>query len=175
LASSAAARDPNGYGQMISISFKGMEAATASYLKALLFPMFPSITPKSGTQAYPPLLANNVYPLLSNVPAEIREEAEELLKSYPINLLELRDPGPADLPSAHLYGSLERALAETLRLLLEVGETTAPGLHRSQKGHGIAATAWNNRLNDLFARRLARRQRDGRQWVFRAVAEPENL
>ena len=175
LSSSSAATNPYGYGQLVAISFKGMEAVTASYLKALLFPMFPSMATKLGTPDHKPLSASNLYPVLSNVPAEIRSEAEVLLQGYPINLLELTHAGQRAIPSAHLYGSLDRALLETLRLLLVVGEATAPDLHRREKGPGIAVTAWNNRLNDLFARRLVRRQRDGRQWVFRAVAEPVNL
>jgi hypothetical protein len=174
LESSAAATDPDSYGQMVAISFKDMEAVTSSYLKALLFPMFPSLSQKPGAPAYSPMRASNVYPVLSNVSSEIKDEVQELLQNHTINLLELKNAGHGDIPSAYLYGSLEGVLAETLRLLVTVGEATAPELHRRGKGPG-AVTAWNNRLNDLFARRLARRRRDGRQWMFRAVAEPTNV
>lgn len=73
--------------------------------------------------------------------------------------------------AAVVEGHLDNALLMTLSALSLERAATAPLLHAKHPSEKITVTAWNNRLNDLHALRLVRRQRNGRVWDYEPLAQ----
>ena len=66
---------------------------------------------------------------------------------------------------------LDKALRETLAIVVAAaGRVTAPQLQIDDP-HRRTPTAWNNRLNDLAARSLIRREQSGRRWSYWAYVK----
>ena len=165
LAGLPAASDDESLGVIVLVDFDRVVSATSSYLKGLLFPFLRENDP----QLAGPASQLNVFPVLAGLSPEVREEIVELTQLSGRVLLEATDVRAAEVANAQLHGSLEPALRETLALLQQLGRATAPQLHAAAKS-SIKVTAWNNRLADLNLRRLARRERDGRSWIYRPAA-----
>lgn len=165
------ARDLDGPGEIVVLDFDGIESATASYLKATLL----WLLGRSGSAASSvPDAANaplNVYPVVAGLNAEVSGELDELLRGHGRSCLELVRMVGDEILSARLRGPLDKTLRETLAILTEAGCATATELHqRYPQERPITVTAWNNRLSDLTTRRLARRTRQGRQWLYQALS-----
>ena len=70
--------------------------------------------------------------------------------------------------SASLVGLLDPGQRETLDAVLTLGEATGAALEREHPE--TKATAWNNRLRDLYERkRLLKRQKQGREQIYRPL------
>jgi hypothetical protein len=67
---------------------------------------------------------------------------------------------------ARLLGRFDSAAAETFGELTELKEATALQLYERHRERTTNQTAWNNRLAQLVALRVARRRRDGRFWIY---------
>ena len=59
----------------------------------------------------------------------------------------------------------------TLAVAQEVGEATGAKLANERKDEGTKATAWNNRLRDLYNKRLLRRRKEGREQIYSPIAK----
>lgn len=157
-----AATDDDARGPLLVFDFHGVESVTASYLKALVFP-FSRDVPVPG-----PASKLNAFPLVARMGSGIREELVELAQLSGRTVLEALDFDGTEVRRAQLHGRLDPALKESLELLSRLGRGTAPQLHAAAD-KDISVTAWNNRLSDLHSRRLARREREGKRWVYESV------
>jgi hypothetical protein len=118
----------------------------------------------------------NVFPLVANVNAEVSEELDQVLTLQELPCLEVVSADDKNIGIAKLRGPLDRALRDTLRVVMDLGSVTATSLsERFAADTRIATTAWNNRLSDLCVRRLVRRRKVGRQWVYEPVARQVHL
>ena len=72
---------------------------------------------------------------------------------------------------ATLIGPLDAGQQTTLDALLEFQAATGAELKRQKSAEKIEATAWNNRLKDLYQKRLLRRESRGREQVYSPVVK----
>ena len=79
------------------------------------------------------------------------------------------------LRRASLVGTLDPAQRTCLEAVTKAAGVTGAGLERQQPGERIGATAWNNRLKDLFQKRLIQRERRGREQVYFPVVREVRL
>jgi len=70
-----------------------------------------------------------------------------------------------------LIGSLDSVQAETLKVVLEYSEVTGAKLEQLRPQDNVKATAWNNRLKDLYKKRLLRRRKQGREQFYSPVVK----
>lgn len=156
---------------LVAIDFGNVRSATASYLKV----MWLSVA-RAGeqwlrgvsTHADDPL-ARDVYPVLTGLGAELREELGVLgraEKACPIEAPSLGKRGPSRIV---LLGDLEPSVRETVDALGRYGRASATELHVAH-GSKLAATAWNNRLTEVCRLRIATRTKEGRQYVYSLIA-----
>lgn len=69
---------------------------------------------------------------------------------------------------ATLVGQLDPGQLETLTAVVRLGEATGAALEREHPE--TKATAWNNRLRDLYERkRILKRQKRGREQIYRPI------
>jgi hypothetical protein len=72
-------------------------------------------------------------------------------------------------------GPLDPGQMTTLKAVIEFGPVTGAGLERQWQSEAIKATAWNNRLRDLYDKRLVRRERRGREQMYSTVLKEIEL
>jgi hypothetical protein len=175
--SSPSLRQPEELGELVVVDFKGIESATGSYLKATVVRLLQLGAASVNARAeQDPDTWLNVYPLVANLNAELSDELDQVLAIQEVPCLEVVKAGDDGVIAAKLRGPLDRALRETLRAVEELRSATATALsERFAADAKIATTAWNNRLSDLCVRRLVRRRRVGRQWVYEPVARQVQL
>lgn len=164
-----------GPGEIVVLDFSGLEAATSSYLKATILWLVEAGRLAAGGEQTPgeprapaPL---NVFPVVTGLSAEIREELNDVLLSRSMPCLEASHYDDISIQQARLLGFLDVEKLSTLEILVREHETTAPRLHEKYASTGIGATGWNNRLTALHRLRLARRTKQGRQWVYSSLAK----
>lgn len=162
----------------IVLDFTGIVSATASYLKRTILWLHDGakLAAEGNPPAPPedPAVPLDIFIFVAGLGEEVRDELTELLHQHNRTCLEVStDVGDA-VTSVQLLGPLDDALAKTLNALSNAGRATATELHQA----GVAAdkqkitvNAWNNRLNDLYCKRLARRAKAGRHWVYEPVAK----
>ena len=147
-------------GEAVLLDFDGVESVNASWINMAIAPLT-----RWCAEAQ-----NDLFPLLVNFPAKDLDElelvAEKNQQCYVVAADAVEPP-----KVIHLVGPLDPSLQVTLLRLLEQGEATGAELARKVADSEILPTAWNNRLKDLHDMRLLRRRKDGRQQVYRALAE----
>lgn len=145
--------------QIVVFDFAGIESASASYLKRLLAPFFP---PADNASAPNPEL----FPLATRIEhPDLREDLQEYLSGKGLALIEA-DTQAGRPKFRNLLGRLDRAAMETLDELRKLKSTTAAQLYERHRKETTNQTAWNNRLAQLVAMRVAHRIRDGRFWIY---------
>jgi len=147
----------------VFVDFTGIESATSSYLKALLFSFFDE---NQRAQAVPNL--RGAFPVVIRLNDVLREELSQLATFAGRQIVEGVKARGDEVLVARLHGKLDPALEQTLTTLQRRGASTATDLHAESSGN-IAITAWNNRLADLYARRLAKRRKLGKQWIYEPI------
>lgn len=145
--------------EIVILDFAGVESATASYLKRLLAPFFAPPTDAGAFKA-------EVFPIATRVEhSDLREDLQDYLAGKGLALIEADTP--AGKPKfRQLLGRLDRAALETFEELRELKTTTAAQLYERHRKETTNQTAWNNRLAQLVALRVAHRIRDGRFWIY---------
>lgn len=149
--------------EIVVFDFRSISLASASYLKAGLFTLLKD-TP-IGAQAA------QFYAAVANVSAEIIEELQVVSHSENQPCLCALKWNHKQIEKARILGSLEPTVKRTLELLTACGETTAGALGTGLPSEGINATAWNNRLAELYRLRLATRRKEGKHWYYSSVAK----
>jgi hypothetical protein len=172
-----------GSGQVVVLDFEGIEAVTASYLKATIIYLFKAgRAAAEGAEARNTTLPApmNIFPAVANLRGDVPEELDEVLSSIgqrlPCLEATLWDAADERIRHARLRGYLDTALRETIEFLNgRTQPTTAQALAADNSTVGIKETGWNNRLADLHRLRLARRVKSGRHWLYELVAQEVSL
>lgn len=171
LETSAAASDMTNLGGIVVVDFEGVTSATASYLKATVLALLHRAGAPTGAGVAAPEPMLNVFPVVAGLNDELRDELRSVLALQQIPCIEALSFGRDAIERAHVHGPLDRALRDTLEVVRTRKRASATALHGAfPQQPPISSTAWNNRLSDLHARRLLRRERDGRQWQYQTLA-----
>lgn len=156
---------------LVAIDFGNVRSATASYLKVMWLSVARAgeqwLRGTSAQAGDPP--ARDVYPVLTGLGPELREELGVLgraEKACPIEAPSVGKRGPSRIV---LLGDLEPSVRETVDALARQGRASAAELHAAH-GSKLAATAWNNRLAEVCRLRIATRTKVGRQYVYSLIA-----
>lgn len=161
--------------ELVFLDFTGVEATNGSYLKAVLLRLLlcgrlTVITePSDFVSELRPL---SLFPVVNNLGSAVWQELVEFAGARKLPVV-VAGPGLEThfISTATIEGGLEPVLRQTLNRVLKMGETSAPQLHALYPDEGVAVTAWNNRLTELCALRLLRRRRQGRSWLYHAIAK----
>lgn len=146
-------------GEVVILDFKGIESASASYLKRLLQPFFAPADDPEG-------FSKELSPAAINVESsDLREDLDDYLAGKGRALIIARSTNK-QLKFKDLLGKLDRAASETFYELRDLKKATALQLYGRHGNETSNQTAWNNRLVLLVEMRLARRNREGRTWVY---------
>ncbi len=143
-------------GDIVLLDFHGVTTVTGSWLNQAIVPFVRWAADERI----------NVFPILLNVDANWLDDLQLVAQWTDSCFLVAKGNMPK---AATLVGELDSAQKNTLKAVVEEHEVTGAQLERVRNGSGVKATAWNNRLKDLFDRRLIRRQRRGRQQVYGPV------
>lgn len=142
-------------GSLVYLDFDDVQLVTGSWLNAMIVPLWRSVAETS----------TNLFPVLCNADArwldELRLVAEWNHQCYLVGNGRRKPPR-----RALLVGRLDPGQSMCLRAVTEAEEVTGAALERERPEEGIGATAWNNRLRDLFQKRLIQREKRGREQVY---------
>lgn len=151
-------------GETILFDFTGMETVTASFLKALVYPFL------EDGKTVDESAKKGIFPFVFGVNDSVREELVCLTELTGRPVMEATRLQGEDVVAARVYGELVPALAATLQELVARSTATATGLH-AEGLKRMTVNAWNNRLADLYVRRLARRTLAGKQLIYAPAAK----
>ncbi len=145
-------------GAVVFLDFAQVDLVTGSWLNAALVPLLRWAADER----------NDLFPVIINARPEWLDDLALVAEfAHQCYLL-----GEGQTPRrAVLVGSLDPGQRTTLEALLEVAEATGAELERQRPGDGVKATAWNNRLRDLYEKRLLRRVRHGREQRYSPVVK----
>lgn len=165
-------------GELILLDFKDIAAVNGSYIKGTALWLFlcgqlaalnsDSLSMQRHTADPRPC---DIFVCVSSLSRDVKIEFQEFLRPRRIPLLFARRFANEKVEAASLLGYLDSALRATLEAVLKRGKVTAPELHAAFPNEKITITAWNNRLNDLYALRLVQRTKAGRAWEYEPLAK----
>ncbi len=142
-------------GSVVYFDFSGVELVTGSWLNSMIVPFWRSTADEH----------TNLFPILCNADADWLDELRLVAKwnhqCYLVGIGRSKEPR-----RALLIGRLDPGQRTCLDAVTEAGEVTGAALERERPDEGIRATAWNNRLRDLFQKRLIQREKRGREQVY---------
>ena len=139
------------------LDFSGVEAVTGSWINAALVPLLRWAADEQ----------NDLFPVLLNFNSDWLDELQ-LVADWTHNCF-LVGRGKGLPRSATVIGPLDVGQRETLDAVMKAPEITGAALERLRPMDGVKATAWNNRLKDLFEKRLIRREKRGREQLYSPV------
>jgi hypothetical protein len=143
-------------GEIAILDFAGVETVTGSWINEALVPL----TRWAADER------TDLFPLLVNVDPTWMDELQMVAEWTHTCFLVSQGKIPK---SGKLVGDLDVAQRATLDAVVEASEVTGAELKRLRREESVKATAWNNRLKDLFEKRLIRRERRGREQVYSPV------
>lgn len=145
-------------GRVVDLDFEGVEVVTGSWVNALFVPFFQWAV---GEEI-------DLFPVIANL--TVKEWADEFaLVADWTHRCFLIGSGKSPLKRAKAVGPLDPGQKTTLSAVIQFGPVTGAELERQWKAEPIKATAWNNRLRDLYDKRLIRKERRGREQVYSTV------
>ena len=148
------------HGEAVFLDFSGVDSVNSSWLNTAIGPLF-----RWAAESQ-----NDYYPIFSHFPPNDLDELE-LVASINRQCYLICETPAESMGSVVVVGSLDPGLRHTLEKVCEAGEATGAELARQATDARIQATAWNNRLRDLFVKRLLLRRKEGRQQVYYPVAK----
>jgi hypothetical protein len=148
-----------GSGTVVYLDFTGVEFVSGSWINAALVPLL----------AWAADERNDLFPAICNAKDEWLDELALVAKYTHTCFLVAQGPIPPR--RAALVGLLDPGQRATLAALVELQAVTGAELERKRPEEEVKATAWNNRLKDLFEKRLLRRERRGREQVYSPVVK----
>jgi len=135
-------------GELVPLDFSDVLVVTASWLSAMLLPLYRWAADEETDWL-----------------DDLRLVARHNRKLFLIR------PATAETQAASLVGPMDDAERRTLMKIAELGEATGAMLERKCPEENIRATGWNNRLKDLYEKRVLRRVKRGREHVYSLVAK----
>ena len=143
-------------GDIALLDFAGVETVTGSWINEALVPLLRWAVDDR----------TDLFPVLVNVDPSWLDELQMVAEwTHNCFLVSQRKTSK----TAKLIGSLDVAQRATLDAVVDASEVTGAELERRWPDEGVKATAWNNRLKDLFEKRLIRREKRGREQVYSPV------
>ena len=133
------------------LDFTGVEIVTGSWINEALVPLLQWAADER----------NDVFPVLLNFDPAWQDELQ-MVAEWTHNCF-LVSRGKHLPKSAKLIGSLDVGQNATLLAVVDSAEITGAELDGRD---GVRGTAWNNRLKDLYQKRLIRREKRGREQVY---------
>lgn len=142
------------------LDFAGVEIVTGSWINEALVPLLRWAADER----------NDIFPVFLNFAPAWLDELQ-MVAEWTHNCF-LVSRGKAFPKAANLVGSLDAGQRATLDAVLKGAEVTGAALDGRE---GVRATAWNNRLKDLYQKRLIRREKRGREQVYSPVVAEVSL
>ena len=131
-------------GDTIVLDFRGVENVTGSWFNTLLVLLFDLAKNEQ----------NDWFIILTNLGGEFVEELE-LVAEHNHQCYLVGDTD-GDVPEiASVVGRLDVAQRATLRSVVKLGQATGAELAQKLEDGNVKATAWNNRLRDLYEKATA--------------------
>jgi hypothetical protein len=159
--------------RMLLLNFADVLSVTPSYLKATVLSVIPLIRPDAGNAATNDENLGErsiVYPAVTCCNTDVATDINEYFSGRRMPILHITKRRGDRILAAKLFGYLDDVLLKTLLALADKGSATAGDLAQTSN-ENISINGWNNRLADLYVRRLATRQRKGKFQVYSPVAE----
>jgi hypothetical protein len=147
-------------GDVALLDFAGAEIVTGSWINEALVPLLRWTADER----------NDIFPILLNFHPAWLDELQMVAEWTHNCFLVAR--GKSLPKSANLVGSLDVGQKSTLAAVVNEAEVTGAALSGQD---GVRGTAWNNRLKDLYQKRLVRREKRGREQVYSPVVAEINL
>jgi hypothetical protein len=147
-------------GELVILDFSGVDRVNGSWVNAMVVPLIQWMANER----------NNFFPVIQNAQKDWLDEFRLVADWYHLGLLVATDHREPPCRAA-LVGPLDPGQRATLDAVLEYGEVTGAELERCRKSENVQATAWNNRLRDLFEKRLIRRRKQGREQIYFPVVK----
>ena len=146
-------------GDTVTLDFSSVTLISASWLNEAIVPLLRWASDER----------NDLFPLLRNIAPCWMDEFDLVAEWSKVHFLCTNNSIPEN--SAYLIGDLDERQKATLQSVLNSNGVTGAGMERLRIEEGIKATAWNNRLKDLFERRLVRRRQRGREQLYLPVVD----
>lgn len=147
-------------GDIVLLDFAEAEIVTGSWINEALVPLLRWAADER----------NDLFPILLNFDSKWLDELQMVAEWTHNCFLVARGK---NLPrSASLVGSLDVGQKATLAAVVSGAEVTGAAMNGQE---GIRGTAWNNRLKDLYLKRLVRREKRGREQVYSPVVAEINF
>ncbi|MEN6407178.1 MAG: DUF4325 domain-containing protein [Thermoguttaceae bacterium] len=147
-------------GEIVILDFHGVSLIAGSWANAMLVSFY--------RQAVEDQM--DTFPVLANIDSECLDDLLLVADWNHQCYLHVKDYGNRP-DKADLIGSLDSVQAKTLKVVLEYGEVTGAKLEQLRPQDKVKATAWNNRLKDLYKKRLLRRRKQGREQFYSPVVK----
>lgn len=144
-------------GESVVLDFKDVAYVTGSWINAMLVPLI-----RRGAED-----SNDFFILLANFPRNSIDDLQLVAEQSRVPFLVVASS--KSVARAELVGVLDAGQRVTLMAVQELGKTTGADLERRRPQENTKATAWNNRLKDLFEKRLLRRQKQGREQLYEPI------
>lgn len=146
-------------GESVVLDFEDVEVVTASWVNSALVPL---IQWAANEQT-------DLFPLMANLSADDLDEFRLVAERSGQCFLIVKSR--RTINTANLVGSLDEKQLETLESVIAKPGVTGAKLASPE----TKATAWNNRLKDLFVKRLLRREKRGRESTYWPLVEEVKL
>lgn len=130
-----ATQSPKG---ILILDFSEVGDASASFLRESILAF------RDYARAYQPEL----FPVLANITATVREEFDTLLQARGEAMLGCRLDASGAVSEPEILGALERGLSETLEIIRARGQTSLKDLRDMSRE--TKPTAWSNRIASLI-------------------------
>lgn len=151
-------------GSTVLLDFKDVEVITGSWINAVFTPFFKWV----GDEQI------DLYPVVCNLADKKWEDEFALVADWTHRCFLIASSAIAPKRGKAL-GPLDPGQMTTLKAVIEFGPVTGAELERQWHSESIKATAWNNRLRDLYYKRLVRRDRRGREQMYSTVLKEIEL
>ncbi len=146
----------------VFLDFRGVAVATSSFLRESVLG-FRDTTRTRGS---------DLYPLVSNANAAVKEELIDMLRLRGEAMLSCNLSEAGAVSDVELLGALDPKHRQTFDLVVQLGETDAGTLMRDHREDEVVSrTAWNNRLATLAGLRLVVEVKQGRAKRYKPVVE----
>lgn len=151
-------------GSVALLDFHDVNLVTGSWINAVMVPLLRWAADKQ----------NDLFPVVCNAQDTWLDDLR-LVAGFSHQCYLVADRAREPLSRATLVGSLDRGQRITLDAVLELGQVTGAQLERRKPEQNTKPTAWNNRLKDLYVKRLLRREKRGREQVYSPVVREIRL
>jgi hypothetical protein len=148
--------------QPVFLDFEAVDVATSSFLRESVL----------GFRDATRTRRSNLYPLVCNVNAAVKEDLVEMLRLRGDAMLSCNLSDAGAVSAIELLGALDPKHRRTFDLVMQLGETDAGTLMRDYgEDEAVSRTAWNNRLATLAGLGLVVEVSQGRAKRYKPVLQ----